>query len=68
MFTVTFTGFRTIEQAKAFASWYSGSGEQEAPLWMEEHAGVTSCYAESIDTDGATGVTVALNVIEATDG
>lgn len=67
MFTVTFTGFRTLEQAKEFAAWYSGAGEQDAPIWMEEHVGVTSCYAESIDTvkDG-TGVTVALNVREET--
>lgn len=68
MFTVTFTGFRTLEQAKAFAAWYSGAGEQDAPLWMEEHAGVTSCYAEKLELapDGA-GVTVALNVVEAAD-
>lgn len=48
MYSVIFNGFRTQEQADAFAAWYSGSGEQEAQIWMEEHAGVSSCDAESI--------------------
>lgn len=62
MFTVTFTGFRTQEQADAFAAWYSGMGEQNAIYWMEEH-GVSSCNAEKIEkTSGS--VLVTLNVIE----
>jgi hypothetical protein len=27
-YTVVFKGFKTKKQAQAFASWYSGSGEQ----------------------------------------
>jgi len=65
MFSVTFTGFRTIEQAKAFASWYSGCGEQDAPLWMEEHAGVTSCNADGRQDVTPDGVVVSLRIVEA---
>lgn len=32
---VVFDGFETLEQAKAFADWYSGSGEQESGYWLE---------------------------------
>jgi hypothetical protein len=28
-------GFDTIEEAKAFASWYGGQGEQDACIWFE---------------------------------
>lgn len=63
MYTVTFTGFHTPEQARAFANWYSGSGEQEAPIWMEDHADVTSCNAEKIELAHG-GVVVTLNVLE----
>lgn len=46
--TVTFKGFKTLEQAEAFANWYSGSGEQQASEWMEIWAKVTSCNTEKI--------------------
>lgn len=47
MFSVTFTGFETLIQAREFAEWYSGQGEQDACYWMEE-IGVTSCNAKNI--------------------
>lgn len=34
-FSVTITGFKTLEQAQAFASWYEGQGEQDASNWFE---------------------------------
>jgi len=34
-FKVVFDGFETEEQAKAFASWFEGSGEQDAGNWLE---------------------------------
>ncbi len=64
---VTFTGFRTMHQAQTFANWYSGAGEQVASLWMEEHAGVTSCDAKKIQTSPS-GVIVALSICEKTSG
>lgn len=32
---VVFDGFETLEQAKAFADWYSGSGEQCSGDWLD---------------------------------
>jgi len=34
-FKVVFDGFETEEQAKAFADWYEGSGEQDAGTWLD---------------------------------
>jgi hypothetical protein len=39
-FSVTFSGFKTKEEAKHFADWYSGSGEQNSSIWLEEWAGI----------------------------
>jgi hypothetical protein len=36
MITVTFQGFRDIEHAKAFASWYDSQGEQDSDEWLTE--------------------------------
>lgn len=49
--TVTFTGFDNIEQAKEFASWYSGQGEQDSCIWLEEHAGITGAYTTNIEQE-----------------
>lgn len=43
--SVTFTGFETMAQARAFADWYSGSGEQDAAYWLEEHSDLSSANA-----------------------
>jgi hypothetical protein len=45
-FKVVFDGFETEEQAKAFASWYEGSGEQDASYWLEEHSDL---YCVNVD-------------------
>lgn len=63
MFSVTFTGFKTQEQAIHFARWYEGSGEQQADYWMEIWAGLSSCYTEKIERTPE-GATVILKVIE----
>ena len=34
-YTLTIKGFKTKEQVKAFAQWYSGQGEQDASYWFE---------------------------------
>ena len=28
-------GFKNLDQAEEYASWFSGQGEQDAMLWME---------------------------------
>ena len=43
MISVTFKGFNTEKQAKAFIDWYEGQGEQDSATWFEagsilEHA------------------------------
>lgn len=35
MIKVEITGFTNIDQAKTFADWYCGSGEQEIGLWLK---------------------------------
>ena len=44
-FKVVFDGFETEEQAKTFASWYEGSGEQDSALWME-NIGITAANVD----------------------
>lgn len=64
MYTVTFKGFHTKEQAQAFAEWYSGSGEQDASIWMEVNSDVTSCNAKNIrNIPGENQVEVILAVV-----
>jgi len=50
-------GFNSIVEAKAFADWYEGSGEQSIPDWLEElcHEGeisVSNMSARSVRTIG----------------
>lgn len=45
-FSVVFHGFTSKKQAKAFADWYEGQGEQDACDWLEEHVGVISANVD----------------------
>lgn len=51
-------GFETVEQAKHWAEWYEGQGEQDWPIWMEcrrdEGADVSEARCKSITIDGNT--------------
>lgn len=47
-FKVVFDGFETEEQAKAFASWYEGSGEQDSAYWLEDNSDL---YCVNVDMD-----------------
>jgi hypothetical protein len=38
---VALKGFETVKQAKAFVSWLSGQGEQQADDWLLMSAGFT---------------------------
>lgn len=49
MFSVLVSGFPTKEAAEAWAEWYSGQGEQDAPIWLEEALDSPGCSAY---TDG----------------
>jgi hypothetical protein len=42
-FKVVFDGFETEEQAKAFADWYEGSGEQDSECWLQESKSGLNC-------------------------
>ena len=61
-FQVTFKGFKTEEQAKEFAFWYSGSGEQDVGVWLEEHTDITSASTKEIKTKENGNVIVTLNI------
>jgi hypothetical protein len=64
--TLVVKGFETVEQAQAFASWYSGQGEQDSSEWFENQddlEGVTGMYSEGDKTEGNT-VTMTLRMIE----
>lgn len=64
--TVVFHGFTSREEALAFASWYSGSGEQDVGMWLEERTNITSadCSAYTISTGiDCNVVDVMLNVL-----
>ena len=37
----------TLEQARTFADWYDGQGEQDAEMWFDEH-----CEDGTPRTDG----------------
>lgn len=43
--TLTFKGFRSIDEAKEFASWYSEQGEQDITIWLDarKDAGTLQC-------------------------
>ena len=47
-YQVTFKGFKTQKQAEEFAYWYSGAGEQDVSLWLEEHTDISSAYTKEI--------------------
>jgi hypothetical protein len=47
-FKVVFDGFETEEQAKAFADWYEGSGEQDSSNWLEVRSDL---YCANVDMD-----------------
>lgn len=47
-FKVVFDGFETEEQAKAFADWYEGSGEQESEMWLQASSDI---YCANVDMD-----------------
>lgn len=49
-YSVIFKGFKTKEQAEAFASWYEGQGEQDFPYWGENQDPPFTAY-----TDGKKG-------------
>jgi len=46
-FKVIFSGFKTKEQALAFASWYEGSGEQSFDYWGLEQSPPFTAYTDS---------------------
>jgi len=46
-YSVKFTGFETEHQAKTFADWYSGQGEQQSGIWLEEHSDIIYAITES---------------------
>lgn len=45
-FSVTFTGFDTMKQAKAFLDWYEGQGEQDSGEWLEYHSNLVGAYVD----------------------
>jgi hypothetical protein len=45
-FKVVFEGFQTEQQAKAFAQWYEGSGEQDSGVWLEEYSDASGAYVD----------------------
>lgn len=49
MITLKIKGFTNMAQAKTFANWYSGSGEQEIPLWLSNRK---ECSCEYLNTKG----------------
>jgi len=61
-FQVTFKGFKTPKQAKEFSWWYSGSGEQEVCLWLEEHTDIKSANTKEIEVQEDGNVIITLNI------
>ena len=49
MITLKITGFTNLDQAKTFAEWYSGSGEQEIPLWLSNRKKCSCEYLNVVD-------------------
>lgn len=46
-FSVTFKGFKTKEEAKQFATWYSIQGEQQIDYWLDcrREEGIVDCVS-----------------------
>ena len=61
-YQVTFKGFKTPQQAKEFAYWYSGSGEQDVCLWLEEHTDITSANTKEIKEKENGNVIITLKI------
>lgn len=62
MYSVTFNGFKTPEQAKTFADWYSGHGEQDAGYWLEENSDISFAEAKDIQQkEGNVIVTISVH-------
>lgn len=61
-YQVTFKGFKTPKQAKEFALWYSGSGEQDVGIWLEEHTDITSAYTKEIKEKENGNVIITLKI------
>jgi hypothetical protein len=59
---VVFDGFDTPEQARHFAGWYSGCGEQQSDIWMEEHAGLSFVSTAGIKPGPRQEVVVTLRL------
>lgn len=52
MYSVSFHGFKTAKQAEVFAAWYSGQGEQDIDIWLEEsNCGATAMLERSTKWD-----------------
>jgi len=60
-YQVTFKGFKTSQQANAFAEWYSGSGEQAVGDWLEEHSDICSANTKSIKIKENGNIIVEIN-------
>jgi|15BtaG_2_1085339.scaffolds.fasta_scaffold06626_5 Ni,Fe-hydrogenase III small subunit len=58
--TVVFSGFASKEQAEAFASWYSNSGEQDVCVSIWECADAKNITAD----DSVSQVNVELEITE----
>lgn len=56
VYSVKFAGFETEHQAKTFAEWYSGQGEQDSSCWLEEHSDIiyanTKPFVHCANSDG----------------
>jgi hypothetical protein len=63
-YSVKFNGFKTSEQALAFAQWYSGQGEQTSDEWMKETCGVDFVGVNDIKTDEVGDIHVGVRVIK----
>ncbi len=55
--TVTFTGFVSMKHAKAFAAWYSKSGEQSSEEWLDI-SGVPEAYTKGPDVIEGNNITL----------
>ena len=50
--TLKITGFSSLAEAKAFADWYWGQGEQDSCIWFEECVIQKQIQHSSMDCDG----------------
>lgn len=45
-FKVVFDGFETEEQAKSFAKWYEGQGEQDSEYWLSASSDLQCAHVD----------------------